>query len=37
MNFLEDEIICDRTHEKGPLDVKIDFEIKALEVHADIK
>jgi len=24
--------ICDRTHEKGLLDVKIDFEIIALEV-----
>jgi len=28
---------CDRTCEKGPLDVKIDIEIKALEVRAHLK
>jgi len=26
-------IICDGTREKGPLDVKMDFEIKALDVR----
>jgi len=30
-------IICDRTCEKGPLDVKIDLEIKALEVRTHLK
>jgi len=28
---------CDRTHENDPLDVKIDFEIKALKVRAHFK
>jgi len=30
-------ILCDRTREEGSLDVKIDFEIYALEVCAHLK